>query len=393
MKSKEKIILGIILILILAIIYISILIYSNKNVSYASNAQISNQSVEISNAEKVDVEQIIAQNQKKDVEQIVTEEIELEYITEYKNNNELSKETIQVIQEGRTGIQQVTKKITYDENGEMHEEEINSIIIKAPVNKIVEIGTSNSKITYKISKGSKIYVISDRAEIMRKNNLTSGKITTISKNTEMTVLEVSDNWYKISINGQVGWIKSENVTSVNPNPSTSEGTGNVTVAKCDFNMALNKPSGLSLEQFKKVLNDSKDVNNIFSQNAEYFYYIEQQYNINGIFVAAIGIHESAWGTSRISQNKKNLFGYGAYDSSPYSSSYSFSTYSEGIDLIARVLVKHYLNPKGTAIYGSETATGKYYNGNTVSAVNQKYATDKNWANKVYSYMEYLYSKL
>ena len=393
MKSKEKIILGIILILILAIIYISILIYSNKNVSYASNAQISNQSVEISNAEKVDVEQIIAQNQKKDVEQIVTEEIELEYITEYKNNNELSKETIQVIQEGRTGIQQVTKKITYDENGEMHEEEINSIIIKAPVNKIVEIGTSNSKITYKISKGSKIYVISDRAEIMRENNLTSGKITTISKNTEMTVLEVSDNWYKISINGQVGWIKSENVTSVNPNPSTSEGTGNVTIAKCDFNMALNKPSGLSLEQFKKVLSDSKDVNNVFSQNAEYFYYIEQQYNINGIFVAAVGIHESGWGTSKISQNKKNLFGYGAYDSSPYSSSYSFSTYSEGIDLIARVLVKHYLNPKGTAIYGSETATGKYYNGNTVSAVNQKYATDKNWANKVYSYMEYLYSKL
>ena len=393
MKSKEKIILGIILILILAIIYISILIYSNKNVSYASNAQISNQSVEISNAEKVDVEQIIAQNQKKDVEQIVTEEIELEYITEYKNNNELSKETIQVIQEGRTGIQQVTKKITYDENGEMHEEEINSIIIKAPVNKIVEIGTSNSKITYKISKGSKIYVISDRAEIMRENNLTSGKITTISKNTEMTVLEVSDNWYKISINGQVGWIKSENATSVNPNPSTSEGTGNVTIAKCDFNMALNKPSGLSLEQFKKVLSDSKDVNNIFSQNAEYFYYIEKQYNINGIFVAAIGIHESAWGTSRISQNKKNLFGYGAYDSSPYSSSYNFSTYSEGIDLIARVLVKHYLNPKGTAIYGGESATGKYYNGNTVSAVNQKYATDKNWANKVYSYMEYLYSKL
>ena len=393
MKSKEKIILGIILILILAIIYISILIYSNKNVSYASNAQISNQSVEISNAEKVDVEQIIAQNQKKDVEQIVTEEIELEYITEYKNNNELSKETIQVIQEGRTGIQQVTKKITYDENGEMHEEEINSIIIKAPVNKIVEIGTSNSKITYKISKGSKIYVISDRAEIMRENNLTSGKITTISKNTEMTVLEVSDNWYKISINGQVGWIKSENATSVNPNPSTSEGTGNVTIAKCDFNMALNKPSGLSLEQFKKVLSDSKDVNNIFSQNAEYFYYIEQQYNINGIFVAAIGIHESGWGTSKIALNKKNLFGYGAYDSSPYSSSYNFDTYAEGIDLIARVLVKYYLNPAGTAIYGGETASGKYYNGNTVSAVNKKYATDKNWANKVYNYMEYLYKKI
>ena len=158
-------------------------------------------------------------------------------------------------------------------------------------------------------------------------------------------------------------------------------------------MALNTPSGLSLEQFKKVLTDSKDVNNIFSDNAEYFYYIERQYNINGIFVASIGIHESAWGTSRIARNKKNLFGYGAYDSSPYSSSSTFSSYSEGIDLIARVLVKYYLNPKGTSIYGGETANGKYYNGNTLTAVNQKYATDKGWANKVYSYMEYLYSKL
>jgi hypothetical protein len=30
-----------------------------------------------------------------------------------------------------------------------------------------------------------------------------------------------------------------------------------------FNMALNKPSGLSLEQFKKILNDPKDKNKIF----------------------------------------------------------------------------------------------------------------------------------
>ena len=57
------------------------------------------------------------------------------------------------------------------------------------------------------------------------------------------------------------------------------------------------------------------------------------------------------------------------------------------------LVKYYLNPNGTPIYGGEIANGKYYNGNTVSAVNKKYATDKNWANKVYNYMEYLYKKI
>ena len=124
-----------------------------------------------------------------------------------------------------------------------------------------------------------------------------------------------------------------------------------------------------------------------------FYYIEKEYNINGIFVASIGIHESAWGTSRLAKNKYNLFGYGAYDSNPYNGAYSFSSYSESIDLIARVLVKYYINPAGTKIYDNQVASGKYYNGNTISGVNEKYATDKNWKNGVYKYMEYLYDKI
>ena len=392
MKSKEKVIIGILLITTLLIIYILYNVYINQTVSYANSEKLLYEIVQISQAEKVNIEEIISKNQKNTTEQIIVEEVDLEYITEYRNNNELSRGTMQVVQEGRTGLQQITIKRTYNENGEAQDEQINSIITKAAVNKIIEIGTAKSKITYKVTKGSNVYVTSDRADIRKENNMQSEKITTIAKNTEMTVQEIRDDWYKIFVNGQVGWIKSENVTSINPNP-TYVTEGNNQIAKLDFNMALNKPSGLTLEQFKKILTDSKDVNNIFSENAEYFYYIEKQYNVNGVFVAAIGIHESGWGTSRISKNKKNLFGYGAYDSSPYSSSYNFSSYSEGIDLIARVLVKYYLNPNGTAIYGGEIANGKYYNGNTLNAVNQKYATDKNWANKVYSYMEYLYKKI
>ena len=160
-----------------------------------------------------------------------------------------------------------------------------------------------------------------------------------------------------------------------------------------FDIALNRPSGLSREQFKKALTDSKDVNKIFQDNYEYFYYIEEQYNINGMFVAALGIHESAWGTSKLAKNKYNLFGYGAYDSNPYNGAYSFSSYSESIDLIARVLVKYYINPSGTSIYDGQVASGKYYNGNTISGVNKKYATDKNWGNGVYKHMQYLYEKI
>lgn len=390
-KEKRKVVICMICLLIIIAIGLIYTIYSNRSISYASSDKVKTTSVHISNAEKVNIEEIIENNVQKNKEQIITEQEELEYITEYKNNKDLPIGVMQVQQEGRTGIQQITIKRIYDDQQEYQDELINSIIIKAPVNKIVEIGTAKNKVTYKITKGSNAYITSDRADIMREDTLDSSKITTLSKNTEIKVLDISDNWCKISVDGQVGWVKSENLTSLNPNESYPDKTN--TVTKLEFNMALNKPSGLTLEQFQKVLTDSKDTNKIFSENAEYFYYIEKQYNINGLFVAAIGIHESAWGTSKIAQSKKNLFGYGAYDSSPYSSSYSFTSYSEGIDLIARVLVKHYLNPNGTAIYGNEKATGKYYNGATITGVNQKYATDKNWANKVYSYMEYLYKKI
>ena len=109
-------------------------------------------------------------------------------------------------------------------------------------------------------------------------------------------------------------------------------------------MPLNCPSGLTKEDFEKVLSKNpKDVNHIFENNAELFYQIEQKYNVNGIFLASIGIHESAWGTSNIAVQKKNLFGYGSYDYSAFSSSITFESYQYGIEALAKALSKNYLN--------------------------------------------------
>ena len=72
---------------------------------------------------------------------------------------------------------------------------------------------------------------------------------------------------------------------------------------------------------------------------------------------------------------------------------TFATYAEGIDLVARVLAKYYLNPKGTLIYGGEEAEATYYHGSTISAVNTSYATDKNWGNAIYKYIISLYNRL
>lgn len=373
--------------------------YFSRNKVYAKETSIEPQNVKISNAVGIDIDELIEQNSNSgQKEEINIQEVELEYLTTYRNNSTLPKGTIQVLQEGRKGKQQITIKRVYENEQLILEEQIGAKVTKASINKIVEIGTGYGRNNYKAKVGDILYVTSDRLSVRVEPNDKAQKIATLSKNTEIKILQIQNDWYKILSGSTIGYVKSESTIYINPNitdnsENTSGKSKSQLISNLSFNMSLNKPSGLSLEQFKKVLTDSKDTKNIFEENAEYFYYIEKQYNVNGIFVAAVGIHESAWGTSRIANNKKNLFGYGAYDLNPYNGAYSFTDYSESIDLLARVFVKYYLNPKGTSIYGGEKATGSYYNGPTLTGVNKKYATDKNWANAVYNHMKYLYNKL
>ena len=393
-----------------AILYIVMFfnMYFPINKSYAketaTNPEKENTSnnKEISNANQIDVEKIINENTNNgQTEQITKKEEVLEYLTQYRTNKEIPKGISVVVQEGRQGKQEITIKTTYDKEGnQIKEEQTNATIIKASANKIIEVGGASYTSNYKVKVGDKIYVTSDELAVRAEAEEESRKITTLKKNDELKVLEITQNWYKISYQNITGWVKSECTIFINPNSSeeqkqtTAESkTKEQLLSTLSINMQLNKPSGLTLEQFKKVLSDSKDKNKIFENNAEYFYYIEKQYNINGIFVAAVGIHESGWGTSKIAMQKNNLFGYGAYDSNPYNGAYNFSNYSESIDLLARVFVKYYLNPAGTSIYGGEKAVGSYYNGATVKGINTKYASDKNWANAVFSHTQYLYNKL
>ena len=132
----------------------------------------------------------------------------------------------------------------------------------------------------------------------------------------------------------------------------------------------------------RVLADPDTYKEVGSPRYEAFYNAEQKYGVNGIFIAAIGIHESAWGTSYLAKEKNNLFGYKAYDRDPINSAQDFDSYVDAINVVAEALSKNYL-----------TQTGSFFNGYTVEAVNQKYATDKSWHEKVFSYMELLYDKL
>lgn len=347
------------------------------------------------NKNPINLMEILSEN----ISEVIKKEISIEeeiikQEVVYIENNQLPKDEQIVVDNGYDGLKEVTYIRSY-ENEELKDEKIVAEhITLEPAKKYIQVGTSDFLLEKNIHIGDTIYTIQE-IFLLDKPEESGEIICKIYQYIDVVLEEVLDGWCKIEVDGFEGYIPENAVTSATIEPSIVE-TSRIQriMVRVKFDMELNKPSGLKKEDFIKILsNNSQDTNKIFEENAGLFYEIEQKYNINGILIAAIGIHESAWGTSKIANDKKNLFGYGAYDSSPYSSAFSFESYSEGIELLAKVLTKYYLNEVGTEIYDGETAIGSFYNGSTVSGINVRYASDPEWGTKVFDKMQMLYDKL
>lgn len=352
----------------------------------------------LANDERYNASKITNENTKDTVtEELEKVERDVEFTTKYIETDKIAIGTIQVLQEGMDGKEAVTIRKTYIDGELTKEEQLETKLIKSQLEKIVQVGKGPASLRYTINEGDLVYVTPNLLAIYLEPDKSSKKIITISKQTGVYAIKVENDWVKVKYGNYVGWAKKECLSKETTKTELKDEDlkdKNEILSNVSENMELNKVSGLSIEQFKKVITgNSQDKNNVFNENYEYFYYAEKQYNVNGIFLAAVAIHESNWGTSKMAQNKKNLFGYGAYDSNPSDNAYVFNTYAEGIDLLARVFSKYYLNPKGTLIYNNEKASGSHYNGATVSGVNKHYATDKNWSSAVYKWMQYLYNRI
>lgn len=402
MNGKSRIF--IIVLIVFGVIILSFFIYFFINNLYnISDIKISdNNVVYYENANPIDIKKIVEQNTKiNKSERLIMQEIDLEYKTLYKENKELPAGFFRVLQIGENGKQAVVMKQIFEDDLLVAEVVVANNIIDNSSEKIIEIGTGTGYLKNEIRVGDKGFVSANNLYLKKENDLNSDNIDMLNMYESIKILEIQENWYYIKRNNQLGYVLKEGVSTYYPGIDLSINntiSDNITYSKNEllnklsFGMDLSVQSGLTLEQFEKIFeNEPKDKNNIFKQNAKYFYYAEEQYNINGVFLAAIAIHESAWGTSAIARNKNNLFGYAAYDRDPYNSASKFNNCAEGIDLVARMLMKNYLNPSGTELADGSVASGVYYNGKNVSAVNKCYATDKNWANCVYKWMETLYN--
>lgn len=381
------------------ILVISIALFFPKDLSFKESYAKSDTQIESSyelNRHRLNMQSIISENAGMDrVKEQVVEDRDVEFETTYNDNATLPKGEEVVKQEGVLGKDKVTAVKTY-ENGDFVEEIILAKEnVVPPTSKVIDRGTSEFLAKHKVHIGDTMYFV-QTAKLKEKTEDSSSDKAEVKKSIDVKLLELpSEEWAKVSFDGVEGYIKTSNLTSAYSTPNIVEKNRIQRILlKVNIGMQLNRTSDLTLTDYKKIFTGlSNDKNKIFQDNYQVFYNMEKKYNINGIFLASMAIHESAWGTSQIAQDKKNLFGYGSYDSTPYESSFEFETYAEGIETVAKSLVKYYLNPSGTKIYDGETAAGWYYNGPTLEGVNTRYASDKDWHNKVFNYMQMLYNRL
>ena len=379
---------------ILFLILFVMSIHSNYIFATSEEEKVAVNSFE-ENTSKLNIMNIISNNiSEYTTKEILTKEVQVAYETEYIDNNSLPKGEERIIQAGKFGQVDQTIIRTYENNELISENIISEIIKTESVKQVIEKGTSEFLFNKKVHIGDTVYT-TEKIILYERPSEDSNAICYVHKYIDVKLLSEENGWCFIKVDGLDGYIRGDYITSISLTPEISELSRKKRIElSLKFDMELNKPSGLTRNDFVKVLsNNSEDTEKVFEQNAGLFYDIEQKYNINGIFLASIGIHESNWGRSNIAQQKKNLFGYGSYDSSAFESSFTFESYQYGIELVAKVLVKYYLNEAGTRIYDGETAVGSYYNGATISGVNTRYASDPNWSNRIFSIMERLYSNI
>lgn len=350
------------------------------------------------NRESLNLEKIIIENVGITKSKTIVEDEERPIDFEIKKEDEptLPKGEEQTVQEGVQGKKLVDCIKSYEDDKYIDETILNEEVAEEPVPQIIKVGTSEFLANYKIHLGDKLYAVSN-VSLKEKAEDTAENLCIILASLDVDLQELNEDetWCKVKYGNYEGYLKTDNLTSEAVTPGIGElNRKQKLYATLDANMDLTKPSGLTLDDFKKVLSGNpSDILNIIESNAEAFYNAEQKYKINGIFLASIAIHESAWGTSYIAKDKHNLFGFGAYDSSPYESANTFEEYANGIDVVAKYLAVNYLNKAGTEISEELKATGTYYNGPTIAGVNTRYCTDKEWCTKIFKYMDYLYNRL
>lgn len=143
-------------------------------------------------------------------------------------------------------------------------------------------------------------------------------------------------------------------------------------------MNLQIVSDISAKELEDAVSEIRKGNKL-NGLGEYFLKAQNDYNINAIILCSIACLESGYGTSKLANEKYNLFGLDAGDNLKGTERYgsSYKNKAESIDYAGYRIGKQYieLDPK---------ADWRYVNSKDIYSVGKKWSSDKEWANKVVS---------
>lgn len=141
--------------------------------------------------------------------------------------------------------------------------------------------------------------------------------------------------------------------------------------KISKNMDLTVRTGLSKQDFKKVIKNLKqDTSKFFYNNADTIYDLCEKYQINEIFFCGLISAESGWniaGNHRKTHNYISLMANGKL--------IHYSSVEEGLEVAAKKLHSNYLTPGG-----------RFYGGKTLAGVKKKFCPSSTWVDLVYGRM-------
>jgi beta-N-acetylglucosaminidase len=139
-----------------------------------------------------------------------------------------------------------------------------------------------------------------------------------------------------------------------------------------YNLKIHGASKLSLEDYKIILKNS-----FLYDYAPIIQQVENEYEINGLFIIAVARLESGNGTSKLAINKNNYFGLGAYGNNPYRNAIKFKDDGECIEYFGKLIKENYID-QGL---------------DTLPEINNKYCASEDWKDKVKEIMQENIEKL
>ena len=145
--------------------------------------------------------------------------------------------------------------------------------------------------------------------------------------------------------------------------------------KISKNMDLTKRTGLSKEDFKRVIKNLKqDRSGFFYENADIIYDLCEKYQINEMFFCGLIVAESGW---NIAPNHRKTHNY--ISLMVKGKLLKYSSTKEGLEVAAKKLHENYLTPGG-----------KFYGGKTIAGVQKRFCpASTTWDDLVYGSMKYV----